>query len=193
MLQIQGDFVFWYGQIFNRRHVAELISAFEKIAPQFPQTQLLVVGENRTQKPFIPIDEMVKEINRKLRRKAIIRKIFVQDTDDIVALCSGAKAGAYLSDYEGFGLPPLEFLACGTPVLAPNTTGLANTLQGRQVVINDPTDINEIAQKLTSTLGNRELQEKIRIEGPKYATQFSWEKCAQQTLDVLIQAEKEKP
>lgn len=180
---IQKDYIFFLGQIFGRRHVSEAMLAFEIIAPRFPDVQFLIVGKNRT-KPFIPIDEMAEQINKDLGRKAIIRDIYVSN-EDLVPLYSGARMGVYLSDYEGFGLPPLEFLACGTRVLAPNTTALRQTLQGKQVVIDDPTDVTEIAKKLAATLKDDKLRERISLEGPRYARTFRWDDCARQTLEVL--------
>jgi len=187
---IVGDYIFYYGQIFNRRHVAELLRAYEKIAPSFPTLQLLVVGGNHTQKPYIDIDGLAEGINHRLSREAVIRKEFIESNEDIIALCSGARAGAYLSSYEGFGLPPLEFLACGTPVLAPNTTALADTLEGKQVVIQDPTDIDEIALALRRTLTDPEITSRARADGPVQAAKFSWTKCAQDTLDILTTASR---
>jgi len=181
---IKRDYIFFLGQIFQRRHVAEAMRAFEMIADDFPDVQFLVVGQNRTQ-PFVPIDEIADEINKNLGRKAIVRRTYVS-SEDLVPLYSGAKAGVYLSDYEGFGLPPLEFLACGTPVLAPDTSSLAQTLQGMQVVIDDPADVNEIAKKLASTLKDDKMHQRIASEGPRYAATFRWEHCARKTLDVLM-------
>lgn len=180
---IKKEYIFFLGQIFQRRHVTEAMRAFEMIAPDFPNVQFLVVGQNRT-KPFVPIDEIADEINKNLGRKAIIRRTYVSNAD-LVPLYSGAKAGVYLSDYEGFGLPPLEFLACGTPVLAPDSTSLAQTLQGMQVVINDPASVEEISKKLASTLKDDKMRQRIALEGPRYAAKFRWEDCARKTLDVL--------
>ena len=185
---ITGDFIFYYGQIFNRRHVPELMRAFKKIAPSFPNLQLLVVGANKTQKPYVAIDELAVAINRSLAREAIIRKEFIESNEDIVALCSGARAGAYLSSYEGFGLPPLEFLACGTPVLAPDTTSLADTLGGKQVVIRDPSDVEEIADALRRTLTDPDIAARAQQEGPEQAEKFRWGRCAKSTLEILTTA-----
>jgi len=180
---IQKDYIFFLGQIFARRHVSEAMRAFEIIASRFSDIQFLVVGENRT-KPFVAIDEMADQINKNIGREAIVRDSYVSN-EDLIPLYTGARMGVYLSSYEGFGLPPLEFLACGTPVLAPNTNALRQTLQGRQVVIEDPTDVEEIAKKLAATLKDDKLRKRIALEGPRYARTFRWEDCAWQTLEVL--------
>lgn len=180
---IVRNYILYLGQVFNRRHVLEAIGAFSKIAPQFPDVQFLVVGTNRTQ-PFIPFDQIVEEENKKLGRIAILRNDYAPEKD-MSALLSGALVGIYLSDYEGFGLPPLEFLTCGTPVMAPNTTSLKEILQGKQIIIENPTDIEEIAQKLSQAIGDDELRKRIQVEGPEYAKQFSWQQCAEKTLRIL--------
>lgn len=192
-LGISGDFIFFYGQIFNRRHVPELMLAFEKIAPHFPELQLLIVGRNKTDKPFIPIDKIAEGINIRLKRQAVLLRQYIEKTEDLVALVSGAKAGAYLSDYEGFGLPPLEFLACGTPVLAPNSTALADTLGGKQVIIKDPYNVSEIAEALQETLQNPDIAKRALAEGPAQAAKFSWGKCAAETLNILLASAKNPP
>ena len=180
---ITKNYILYLGQIFNRRHVLEAMQAFGRIANKSPDVQFLVVGKNRTQ-PFIPIDEIVREENKKLGREAILRSDYAPE-QDMPALFSGALVGLYLSDYEGFGLPPLEFLACGTPVMAPNTTSLKEILQGKQIIIENPTDIQEIAQKLSLAIGDDDLRRRTQAEGPGYAKQFSWAKCAEETLRIL--------
>lgn len=187
-LGIRGEFVFFYGQIFNRRNVDKLILGFEKIAKEFPHLQLLVVGKNKTQKPFIPIDGMALEVNNRLGRKAVIRREFIESNEDLIALCSGATVGAYLSTYEGFGLPPLEFLACGTPVLAPDMTALSDTLERKQVVIEDPTDENEIASAIRRVLVDPSIRQRAETEGPVQAEKFQWSECAETTLAILKRA-----
>ncbi|MEX0870125.1 MAG: glycosyltransferase family 1 protein [Candidatus Spechtbacterales bacterium] len=181
---IKKDFLLYIGQIFNRRHVDSAMKAYGRIAHEFPDLQFIVVGRNRTN-PFIDIDQLAKDINDLTGREGIVRHEFVPD-EDLPTLYSAAKAGFYLSDYEGFGLPPLEFLACGTPPLAPNTTSLETTLQREQVVIENTEDVNEIADALRDVLTDEELLAKTKHRGPEYASQFTWEKTADETLEVFL-------
>lgn len=181
---IKKDFILHVGQIFNRRHVDAVMKAYAKIASKFPDIQFLVVGSNRT-RPFVDIEGLTKNINESMGREGIVRDNFVPD-EDLAPLYNAARVGVYISDYEGFGLPPLEFLACGTPVLAPNTTSLETTLRSQQVVVNDPNDISEIADALTSTLKDSDYLESIKMSGPTYASEFTWKKCAAQTIETLL-------
>lgn len=181
---IKKDFILHVGQVFNRRHVAEAMKAFAHIAPGNPDLQFFVVGTNRT-KPFVDIERLTRDLNDVMGRCGIVRQDFVPEKD-LVPLYNSAKLGVYLSDYEGFGLPPLEMLACGTAVLAPDTTSLKTTLQGHQVVVNDPSDVQEIAEKLRVTLQDEDYLRRMKTEGPRYASQFTWKKCAAATLEALL-------
>ncbi|MDX1535492.1 MAG: glycosyltransferase family 1 protein [Candidatus Spechtbacterales bacterium] len=187
---IEKKYMLYLGQIFNRRHVPETMKAFARIANEFPDYQLLVVGKNRTQ-PFIDIDKMAKDLNDVAGRNIILRTEYVPE-EDMVPLYNGARIGFYISDYEGFGLPPLEMLACGTPVLAPATTSLKTTLQGEQVIIEDPEDVQEIAYKLKRTLLDERYLEKMKERGPEYAAQFTWDKTAKKTIEAFLDTSREK-
>lgn len=188
---IKKDFILHVGQIFNRRHVDAAMKAFAHIAADIPNVQFLVVGANRTE-PFIDIDGLARDLNDSMGREGIVRSAFVPD-EDLVLLYNAAQVGVYLSDYEGFGLPPLEMLACGTPVLAPDTTSLETTLQGHQVVVNNPSDVQEIAEKLRAILQDEDYLRRMKTEGPRYASQFTWKKCAAATLEAFgIQSENKR-
>ena len=181
---INDKFVMFAGQIFNRRHVVEALLAYAKIARNFSDVQFLLLGPDRT-KPKPIVNEIARRINERLGRKAVVRGSFAP-LDDMVLLDNAAEATFYMSDYEGFGLPPLESLACGTPVLALNTTALATTLGGNQIVVENPKDINEIAGKLRNILTDTEYRKQVRKSGPKWASQFSWKRTAEDTLKTLF-------
>ncbi|MEX2008433.1 MAG: glycosyltransferase family 1 protein [Candidatus Spechtbacterales bacterium] len=188
---IEGDYLLWVGQIFNRRNVHTAMQAFGRIAGEFPRVQMLVAGKDFTEPP-LHIDQLAEEVNKKSGRKAILRTLYIAEKD-LVSLMGGARAGCYLSDYEGFGLPPLEFLATGTPVLAPNATALATTLGGEQVVVDDPADVGEVALTMRKVLTDSAYQQRAREGGPRQASRFSWEQTARTTLKVLREAAASTP
>ena len=109
---------------------------------------------------------------------------------DLPALYSGATCFVYPSIYEGFGLPVLEAMACGTPVIASNTTSLPEVIgeAGLQV---DPYDVNEIAAAIENIVEDKELQKDLRHRGLQQAKQFTWERTAKMTWDVLEQTRNE--
>jgi len=103
------------------------------------------------------------------------------------ALYAGAIAAPYLSVYEGFGLPPLEAMACGTPALTGNRTALPEVI-GDAALMVDPYKVGAICEGLTSLVTDRELRENLRQRGLERARQFTWKRAAEQTWWVLQQA-----
>lgn len=107
---------------------------------------------------------------------------FVPD-DDLPGLYTLAEAFVFPSLYEGFGLPVLEALACGTPVIASNTSSLPE-VAGNAALLVDPTDIEELSQAMRNVLANGPLCDELRAKGPAQAARFSWEHTARETLTV---------
>ena len=107
------------------------------------------------------------------------------ERDDLPALYSGAVAMTFPSLYEGFGLPPLEAMSCGTPVLASNSSSLPEVV-GDVGILLDPHDPTAWADALLRVLGNPELRGEMSRKGLQRAAQFTWERCARETLAVLI-------
>jgi alpha-1,3-rhamnosyl/mannosyltransferase len=106
----------------------------------------------------------------------------VEDAD-LPALVAGARLFVYPSLYEGFGLPVLEALAAGVPVIAANATSLPEVL-GDAGLLCDPREAADIARCMAAVLDNPELAARLREAGPRRAAQFSWRRCAKETLAV---------
>jgi glycosyltransferase involved in cell wall biosynthesis len=116
-----------------------------------------------------------------------LRVIFgstVQD-DTLTGLVSGASLAAIMGTAEGFGLPAIEALASGTPVLASRAGALPEVVEPLGVLV-DPYDVDAIASALDRCLADEALRAHVRIEGPKWARAFSWERVAQ-TLVTLCE------
>jgi len=107
--------------------------------------------------------------------------------DDLPSIYRGALAVAYVSLYEGFGLPPLEAMACGTPVITSNVTSIPEVV-GDQGLMVDPHDVDAIADGLLRLVDDPSLRAKLRLNGLERAKQFSWEKTAELTWRVLEEA-----
>jgi glycosyltransferase involved in cell wall biosynthesis len=102
---------------------------------------------------------------------------------DLSALYSGALAFVYPSIYEGFGLPPLEAMACGAPVITSNNSSLPEVVGDAGLLV-DPLDVDEIARAMLKIADNLVLRETLCKRGIERARTFNWKITAQQTLDV---------
>ncbi len=172
------NYILYVGNAQPRKNLARLIEAFSAIRDKIPHT-LVLIG------PKAPQD-LLKLI-------AIIDKFHVVDRvkllryvpyEDLPVLYSGADLFTYLSLYEGFGLPVLEAMACGTPVLASNTTSVRE-VAGEAAVLVDPTDVKAINNALLDTILDRQKLRDLSIMGLSRCKEFSWRRAAEQILTVL--------
>jgi len=182
--QIKDKFIFYIGSIFNRRHLPEMIKAFENIALKFADYQFLIIGTNHTS-PFDDIDELARSVNQKLGRPAILRQDYLTGKD-LVPLYNAANLLVWLSDYEGFGLPVLEALACGTLVITSPMSSIPEVAGESAIYVKDSTNVEEITRAIDQGLTNQELRQNLIRKGLEQARKFSWKRCAQQTLDALV-------
>ena len=96
------------------------------------------------------------------------------DEEDIPLLLTGAEFLAFPSVYEGFGTPPVEALACGTPVLTANVASMPEVLK-EHAVYADPYSTDSIAEKIRYLHEHAELRERMKQEGPEYVSRYSWQ------------------
>jgi glycosyltransferase involved in cell wall biosynthesis len=104
--------------------------------------------------------------------------------DFLASVYRGANAFLFPSLYEGFGLPPLESMACGTPVMTSNVCSLPEVVGDAAVLVN-PVDLEDIADGIRRIVADSDLRETLRQRGLKRALQFSWEATAQRTANVI--------
>lgn len=102
---------------------------------------------------------------------------------DLSAIYSGATAFVYPSLYEGFGLPPLEAMQCGIPVITANTSSLPEVVGNAGILI-DPTQDDDLCQAILNLVHDAPLQADLAQRARQRATQFSWARCAQQTAEI---------
>jgi len=168
---IKKRFILYVGAIVKRRFVPETIKAFNKIIDKLPEYKFLIVGKNC--------------IGEKINGKRIVHKNYV-DESDLALLYNATDLFIWLSEYEGFGLPPLEAMACGTPVLSTKKTSLAEVLGNYPIWVENPKDIDEISNKMLEILTNKKLREKLIKAGLARAQKFSWQRTAEKTLKILL-------
>ena len=173
---VTSPFFFVLGTIEPRKNLGRLFKAWEIIRLKYPQYKLVVAG--------IGIAPSAKIKNLTFPRG--VKNIGYVDNQDLPALYSGANAFIFPSIYEGFGLPLLEAMACGTPVIASNVTSIPEVV-GEAGVLFDPFDINDIASSIEKILHDGELREDLREKGFKQARKFSWDTTAEKVWAVLSQ------
>ena len=179
----RGNFGFFVGSIFNRRHLPEIINAFSRLAKEYQDLQFLISGKDNTGKKNI--DFLIERANKELGRQAIRRVDFVTDSD-LKLLYSASAFFIYLSDYEGFGLPPLEAMSGGTPVITSDSTSLREIAGEATLLIKNNSDIEEIYQAMKRLMDDENLRKELVQKGGEQAAKFSWKDCAQKTLKALI-------
>ena len=177
-LRIEGDFILFVGTIEPRKNLLALMRAFDQILRQTShRPQLALAGGQGW---------LTGELDRFLAQAQFgdrLRMIGYADDDDLRALYSSCTAFVYPSLDEGFGLPPLEAMACGAPVIASRLDAHVETLGGNAKLM-EPTDETALAQAIVDLLENQTERERLAIAGVAHAAKFSWEKTARLTLGV---------
>lgn len=179
----KGDFILFVGSIFNRRHVGEVIRACYSLIKVQPTLRFMIIGKDQT-KPAQHIDTLIHKANHNLGKEAIVRKDWVGD-EELVQLYHSARALVWLSEYEGFGLPVLEAMKCGLPVLTTKKGSLKEIAGDAALFVNNPSNIDEISKKLLRILTDTELRRTLKAQGIKQAQAFSWSATATQTWELL--------
>jgi glycosyltransferase involved in cell wall biosynthesis len=168
-----------------RKNHCRLIEAFHRLRQRAPTLDHALVLVGAKGWLYEPIFETV----RRLQLERHVLWLNYVPFEDLPALLNGASLFVYPSLYEGFGLPPLEAMACGTPVIASNTTSLPEVVGDGGLMVN-PICVDEIAEAMHSVLTNKELRDRLRLTGLARAKSFSWERTAQMTLSAYEDAWK---
>jgi glycosyltransferase involved in cell wall biosynthesis len=179
---LSGQYLLAVGDVQPRKNLPRLVEAFGSIAGDFPDLQLVIAGRSAWRGSKV---EAAAGRSLNSRREELTRVSFtgyVPD-DDLPALYSGATAFCYVSLYEGFGLPPLEAMACGTPVITSNVASLPEVVGDAAIQVN-PTSVEEIAAAMRSLLTDQGVRDEYERRGVERAAHFSWECTARMTRDV---------
>ena len=172
--RIKGDYIFSLSTLEPRKNQTNLIKAFEIVRQNYPDLQLVLGGKTGW-------GEIPKPV------PGVLMPGFVPDAD-LPALYSGCSAFVFPSLYEGFGLPPLEAMACGAPVIASNVSSLPEVV-GEAGILVDPESVESIAAGIIDGLGK---QAELREKGLVQAQKFSWDKAAEMTYKVYRSVAKKQ-
>jgi glycosyltransferase involved in cell wall biosynthesis len=178
---IIGDYILFVGTLQPRKNLTRLIEAFSNIRYPISNIQLVIAGKKGWL--YEQIFRQVKELG--LEGEVVFTGYV--PAGDLPALLSGARLFVFPSLYEGFGLPVLEAMSCGTPVVCSNASSLPE-VAGDAAVLVDPLDVEDLAMAMERVLSDEELRAELIERGFEQARKFSWERCARETLDVLESA-----
>ncbi len=179
---LRGEFGFFVGSIFSRRHLPEIIAAFERLTKE-SDFQLLFGGQDYTDGKSV--EKLVKKMNERSGRKAILRVDFIGD-DELKLLYSACAFFIWLSDYEGFGLPVLEAMSLGAPVITTDGSSLSEVAGQAALLIKDNSDVEEIFRAMHKITRDNALREELIAREKEQAAKFSWNECAEKTLKALM-------
>jgi glycosyltransferase involved in cell wall biosynthesis len=179
-------YVLFVGTVQPRKNIARIAAAMKIVSDAGLPQKLVVAG-----KPGWLSGEVEWEIAKIGRPDLVVRIGYVPDRD-LAALYSEADAFCFPSMYEGFGLPILEAMACGTPVVT-STRGSLPEIAGDAAVLVDPTSVEAIGAALVRVLSSPDERVRLIDIGQQRAHQFSWDACAKATLDLLIEVRDKHP
>lgn len=172
-----GKYLLHIGTLNPRKNLEFLIKVFAGVVKQFPEYNLVISGKEGWY--FEGLFKLAKKLGLS---KKIIFTGYIDDADKPY-LINGATIFTFPSLYEGFGLPLLEAMNCGVPVVSSNTSSLPEVV-GQAGILISPTDELNWIRSIKSLLTNKDLQKKYISNGLVQAKKFSWKKTAQKTLKV---------
>ena len=183
-LGIDRLYVLHHGTIQPRKNLKRLIQAFRLMLARNPSLDCDLVLAGQMGWASAEIIEAARD-GFGSRGRVVLAGVVSEA--DLVLLIKGAELAVVPSLYEGFSLPMIESMACGTPTIASRTSCLPE-ISGNVLAYFDPLSIDEMATCMQSALADSQMRERLRQVGAERAGKFTWERCAQETLDVLVKA-----
>ena len=177
---LPSRYVLAVGTLEPRKNLTTLLQAFARLrrgAKTDPELGLVLAGARGW------LDEPVFQSVRSLGLEQVVRFPGFIDDEDLPAVYRGAELFVFPSLYEGFGLPLLEAMACGVPVITSNVSSMPEVAGGAALLV-DPRDVHGLAAAIAQVLRDEALRGRLRDAGIARAGQFSWETAARQTLDT---------
>jgi glycosyltransferase involved in cell wall biosynthesis len=189
--QINYPFLLYAGNIRRHKNVPRLVEAFAVVREQlaanelYRDLRLVIIGDTISQYPA------VRQAVIKSRVEHVVRFLGFVPFETLRCFYENAAAFVFPSRYEGFGLPPLEAMACGAPVITSNVSSLPEVVGDAAVLVN-PENVFDIARGIRDVLLNDHLRNELIRRGHEQANRFSWERTARQVLEIYLEAAAEK-
>lgn len=174
---ISGDYIAFLGLLEPRKSIPTLVRSFAIIADEFPNLRLVLAGDKGWD---------TKEITTAITESKVATRIVLPGRladDEVAPFLRNALVFVYPSKYEGFGMPVLESMACGTPTITTNSSSLKE-VAGKGALLANVDDEENLAELIKSLLEHDLLRSQMSIKALNRSAEFSWEKCC----DVHIKA-----
>jgi glycosyltransferase involved in cell wall biosynthesis len=174
---VTGPYIFYIGALESRKNLPRLLEAYAKLRQWSTRWKLVIAGARGVK--FLPVVDMVQ----RLQLEAHVQFTGYIADKNLPALYAGADLFTFPSLYEGYGLPVLEAMACGTPVVTSNVSSLPE-VAGDAAILVDPYKVEEITAAMRQVLEDEVLAAELRAKGLARAQSFSWERTARETIAV---------
>lgn len=184
--QIRQPFLLYVGTIRPQKNIPRLVEAFAVLRgelenhPVYRDLRLIIIGDEISRHPA------VRRTVIQTRVESVVRFLGFVPFDTLRVFYAAAAAFVFPSLYEGFGLPPLEAMASGTPVVTSNLSSLPEVVGDAAMLVN-PENVFEIAKGIREVLTNAELRASLIERGRRQARKFRWEDTARQVLEVYAE------
>jgi glycosyltransferase involved in cell wall biosynthesis len=175
---LEGKYIYHVGNIEPRKNLIHLLEAFILVCREVDEPYRLVVSGQK--------GWLVGSLRRYYKAYPLRERIFFTGyvpEEDLPYLMNGAELFVFPSLYEGFGLPVLEAMSCGTPVITSNCSSLPEIV-GTAAVLTDPADVRGLADRIIEVLSRPEERERLRQAGREQAARFTWTETARKTFEV---------
>jgi len=184
---LPDNFMLYVGTLEPRKNITGLLKAYRIFKNNHPvlEYDLIIAGEKGWM--YSEIFSLVEELDLKDNIKFLG---YIYD-DDLPLLYNSSRLFVYPSLYEGFGLPPLEAMACGIPVITSNTSSLPEIVSGAGIMVN-PQDANALAEAMCRVLTDKKQYQTMVENGLKRAEEFSWKNTADKTIDIYQKVLKKR-
>jgi glycosyltransferase involved in cell wall biosynthesis len=173
----RGRYIYYVGALEPRKNVPALIEAYSKIATDFIDVPLVIVGKKAWM-----YDDIFERVNLLGLQDRVYFLGHIPESD-LIGLYNGSRVFVYPSIYEGFGLPVLEAMQCGAAVITTNVSSMPEVAEDAAILI-DPHDKEGLTNALQRLLVDDDLVNDLSQKGLVRATKFSWQRCAKETLQV---------
>jgi len=180
---IQYPFILYAGAVRPQKHIPRLVEAFAVLRgdlehhPVYKDLRLIIIGDEITKYPAL------RRAVIKTRVEKLVRFLGFVPFDTLRVFFEAASAFVFPSLYEGFGLPPLEAMACGTPVVTSSVSSLPEVTGNAAMLVN-PENVFDIARGIRDVLLDERLRADLIRRGHEQVRRFSWATAARQVLEI---------